>query len=284
MSSHRLLRSVLYLPASNLKMVEKATTKLRNCDAFIFDMEDAVPQNSKPLARQGAKQAIAQMRQANSQQTCVVRVNGVNTPFFEEDCLAAMGADAVLLPKAETLDELKQVRALVGSKPDLWCMLETPLGVLNASELAKECKVLVMGTVDLANELGCSVEPELKRKPLETVLSTCLLTAKARGVQIIDGVYIHLKDEAGFEEECKQGVQMGFDGKTLIHPNTVDKCNEIFSPSQAQLDNAKRICEAYKQAGGGGGAIEINGRLVEELHIRRALRMIDFHEKIQQRK
>ncbi|KAH9259127.1 hypothetical protein BASA81_002747 [Batrachochytrium salamandrivorans] len=281
---HRLLRSVLYLPANNVKMVEKATSKLRNCDAFIFDMEDAVPQHAKQEAREGAKLAIRQMQMfGNAQQTCVVRVNGVNTPHFEQDCLAAMGADCVLLPKAERVEDLRLVRSLVGSKPDLWCMLETPLGVLNAAELAKECQVLVMGTVDLANELGCSVDPELKRKPLETALMHSVLVAKAHGVQILDGVYIHLKDHQGFVQECLQGMQFGFHGKTLIHPNTIDQCNQMFSPSTEQLANAQAICDLYLAAGGNGGAIEINGRLVEELHIRRALQMINFDNKIKQR-
>ena len=157
-AGHRLLRSVMYLPASNMKMVEKASS-LHSCDGFIFDCEDAVAQNAKAAAREGVARALEIMR--GKDRTVVVRVNGVNTPWFRDDCQAARGADAVLLPKAETLNELENMRALIGDKPDIWAMIETPAGVLNARELARHASVLVMGTVDLANELLCSTDPKL---------------------------------------------------------------------------------------------------------------------------
>jgi len=275
----RLLRSVLYLPASNMKMVEKAAT-LRACDAFIFDCEDAVSRDLKDQAREGAKHAVKTMA-GGKERTVVVRVNGVDTPWFEQDCLAAKDADAVLLPKAERVEDLEKVRKLVGNKPDLWSMIETPLGVLNARELGKHCKVLVMGTVDLANELGCSTDPKLKRAPLMTSLQMTVLAARACGIQALDGVYIHLSDDAGFAEECEQGVQLGFDGKTIIHPKTIEAANKAFSPSEATVTHAQRIVTAYENSP--KGATLLDGRLVEELHVRRALKTIDFSKNIQKR-
>lgn len=274
----RLLRSVLYMPASNPKMIEKAAT-LRACDAFIFDCEDAVPRDLKEKAREGVAKAIHTMQ--GKERTTVVRVNGINTPWFKDDCKAAQGADAVLLPKTEHPDELKEVRSLVGDKPDLWAMIETPLGVLNAREIGKLCKVLVMGTVDLANELGCSTDPSLERAPLMTSLQMTVLAARACGIQALDGVYIHLSDDAGFLRECEQGLRLGFDGKTLIHPKTIDVANKVFSPSEAAVTQAQRIVTAYENSP--KGATLLDGRLVEELHIRRALKTIEFAKNIQKR-
>lgn len=266
------------MPASNPKMIEKAAT-LRACDAFIFDCEDAVPKDLKEKARDGVTQAIATMR--GKERTTVIRVNGVNTPWFKDDCASAKEADAVLLPKTETVEQLKLMRSLVGDKPDLWAMIETPLGVLNARDIGQHCKVLVMGTVDLANELSCSTDPKLLRAPLMTSLQMTLLAARACGIQALDGVYIHLNDDAGFEKECEQGLQLGFDGKTLVHPKTIEAANKYFSPSEAAVTHASRIVSAYEN--GPKGATLLDGRLVEELHIRRALKTIDFSKNIQKR-
>ena len=274
----RLLRSVLYMPASNPKMIEKAAT-LKACDGFIFDCEDAVAKDQKEKARDGVAKAISVMK--GKEQTTVIRVNGVDTPWFKDDCLAAKDGDAVLLPKTESVEQLNLMRSLVGPKPDLWAMIETPLGVLNAREIAKHCKVLVMGTVDLANELGCSTDPKLERAPLMTSLQMTLLAARACGIQALDGVYIHLSDDAGFQIECEQGFQLGFDGKTLVHPKTIEAANRVFSPSSEAVAHAARIVQAYENSP--KGATLLDGRLVEELHVRRALKTIDFSKNIQKR-
>ena len=279
MKTHRLLRTVLYLPASNQKMVEKAVS-LTYCDGFIFDCEDAVAKDAKDKTREGVLKALSLMK--NSERTVAVRVNGVNTPWFKDDCLVARGADAVVLPKAEKAYEIHLLRALIGEKPDIWCMIETPLGVLNSLELAQLSNVLVMGTVDLANELRCSTDPKLERFPLMSSIQHTLLAAKASGIQALDGVYIHLQDDVGFEKECEQGFQLGFDGKTLIHPKTIDTANRYFSPSEHTIAEAQKIVKAYENSP--KGATTLDGRLVEELHVRRAQNTLRYADLIKNRK
>ena len=156
-------------------------------------------------------------------------------------------------------------------------MIETPLGVLNAKEIAQVADTLVMGTVDLANDLKCSVDPALARAPLMTSLQLTVLAARAANIRVLDGVYTSLDDDQGFAREAMQGLELGFDGKTLVHPKTIDRANEVFSPSPAAVARARRIVEAYAK-NGGGGAVSVDGKLVEELHVRRARALLDMHE------
>jgi len=254
-------------------------TKLKRPKSL--DLEDAVHPLDKAQARLNAKDFIAQALPSMGRRQVAVRVNGTDTEWFKHDVEAFSGLHrphAVLLAKAERVEQLDLVRSIVGEGPAIWCMIETPRGVLNAAALAAKSSVLVMGTVDLANELGCSTEPALARQPLMGALEHVVLASKSEGVQAVDGVYIHLNDDAGFETECAQGAALGFDGKSLIHPKTVAAANRAFSPSQQALDRARRVIEAYEAAG--TGVVVLDGRLVEALHVRRAFALLDTARRV----
>jgi len=279
-STAALLRSILYMPCSNIRALQKAPT-LTACDGFIFDLEDAVAPADKVQARANAVQLISNVKRATfGRRQVVLRVNAADTEWFAHDVEAARVAkpDAVLLAKSERVDQLDLVKNIVGPECAVWAMIETPKAVINASNLAAASSCLVMGTVDLANELQCSTDPSLDRQPLMASLQQVVLAARAAGKSAIDGVFIHLDDSAGFERECRQGLNLGFDGKTLIHPKTIDAANQVFSPSAEAVEKAKRIIAAYKAAG--TGVVVLDGRLVEALHVRRAFALLEKHEKI----
>ncbi|WP_435310715.1 HpcH/HpaI aldolase/citrate lyase family protein [Primorskyibacter sedentarius] len=257
-------RSVLYIPGSK----DRALDKARNLpiDAIIFDLEDAVAFDEKPNARATLRAALAQG--GYGQRMRIVRINGLDTEWGEADAKAAndMDCDAVLLPKVETTEQLDALAALT-DKP-LWAMMETPRGMLNAAAIAAHPKLagMVMGTTDLAKERQCRFRAD--RLPLATSLGLCLLAAKAEGTIIVDGVYNAFKDEDGLRAECEQGRDMGFDGKTLIHPAQVEVANAAFAPSDEEVDLARRQIAAFEEAHAAGqGVAVVDGKIVENLHI-----------------
>jgi len=284
-ASLRPRRSVLYMPGSNARALEKARTL--PADGLILDLEDAVAPAAKETAR---AQAVAALRAGRYRpREVIVRVNGLATAWGHADLVAAAsaGADAVLLPKVESADAVRQALAVLttaGAPPELalWAMMETPRAMLHADEIAAaspRLAALVMGTSDLAKELRAA--HTAMRLPLLTALGLCLLAARVHGLAILDGVFLDLQDEAGFEAACRQGAELGFDGKTLIHPNQIGPANRAFSPSEAELARARRIIEAHEAARlRGEGVVVLDGRLIEELHVREARRQVQLAEAI----
>ena len=263
MDTHaRPFRSVLYIPASKTRALEKARGLAT--DAIIFDLEDAVAVEEKAAARGMLADALAQDYGARFR---IVRINGLETEWGREDAAVVGGADAVLLPKVNSAADVEALAALVGDMP-IWAMMETPLGILNAGEIAAHSRLrgMVMGTNDLAKDLNCRFRVD--REPLITSLQMCLLAARAHGVAAVDGVYNAFKDDDGLRAECEQGRDMGFDGKTLIHPAQLAVANEVFAPSEAEVDLARRQISAFEAAEAAGqGVAVVDGRIVENLHI-----------------
>lgn len=265
MSAIRPYRSVLYIPGSKDRALEKAQTLA--ADAIIFDLEDAVTPDEKPAARALLMETLAQADYGNRAR--IVRVNGLDTEWGAADIAAFKGAkiDALLIPKVSAPADLDAVAALI---PDmaLWAMMETATGMLNAAAIAAHPRLagMVMGTNDLAKELGSRFRAD--RLPMQAGLGLCLLAAKAHNRTIIDGVYNAFKDDDGLRVECEQGRDMGFDGKTLIHPAQLDIANAAFAPNEAEIELAQRQIDAFTaaQAAGQGVAV-VDGKIVENLHI-----------------
>ena len=261
----RPFRSVLYIPASKERALEKARELA--ADAIIFDLEDAVAPAEKTAARETLSQALA-MDYGN--RVRIVRINGLDTEWGREDAAAFAnhsGLDAILIPKVNTPSDLDAVAALTGDKP-LWAMMETALGMLNAAAIAAHPRLqgMVMGTNDLAKEIGSRFRAD--RLPMMAGLGLCLLAAKAHGRVIVDGVYNAFKDEAGLRAECDQGRDMGFDGKTLIHPAQLDIANAAFAPSDEEVTLARRQIAAFNEAQAAGqGVAVVDGKIVENLHV-----------------
>ena len=258
-------RSVLYLPASNAKALEKARGLA--ADAIIFDLEDAVAADQKAAARAALVGAL--LAGGYGQRAKIVRINGLETEWGRADAaaFATSQPDAILVPKVDRPADIDAVAALVPGTP-IWAMMETPAGVLNAAAIAAHPRLqgMVMGTNDLLKDLGARFRPD--RLALTGGLSLCVLAARAEGRIIVDGVYNAFKDEAGFEAECAQGRDMGFDGKTLIHPAQIEISNRAFAPSEEELDLARRQIEAFEAARAAGqGVAVVDGRIVENLHI-----------------
>ena len=261
----RPLRSVLYIPGSKPRALEKARTL--PVDAIIFDLEDAVAPDEKQAARATLTEALD--KGGYGERLKIVRINGLETDWGEEDAEAAaqMGTDAVLLPKVNSAGDLDKLAAVTGDVP-VWAMMETAQGLLKANDIASHplCAGMVMGTNDLAKEMGTRFRPD--RLPLMTGLGICLLAAKAHGVAIVDGVYNAFKDEEGLKVECYQGRDMGFDGKTLIHPAQIEIANAAFAPTEEEIDLAERQIAAYEAAIAEGQAVAVvDGRIVENLHV-----------------
>ncbi|WP_306045713.1 CoA ester lyase [Nioella sp. MMSF_3534] len=261
----RPFRSVLYIPGSKERALEKAKTL--PVDAIIFDLEDAVAVEEKANARATLANALAAGGYGNRMR--IVRINGLDTGWGEADAKAAatMDCDAVLLPKVESAAQVDALAALVGDKP-IWAMMETPRGMINAPEIAAhpQMRGFVMGTNDLAKEMNTRFRAD--RLPMMAGLSLSLLAAKAEGIVIVDGVYNAFKDDEGLRAECEQGRDMGFDGKTLIHPAQVDIANAAFAPSEAEIDLARRQIAAFEEAEASGqGVAVVNGKIVENLHV-----------------
>ncbi|MEL7149304.1 MAG: CoA ester lyase [Pseudomonadota bacterium] len=265
MSNAPLYRSVLYIPASR----ERALEKVRGLavDAIIFDLEDAVAPDEKENARSILSEELRIGGYGHRQR--IVRINALDTIWGEADAkaAAAMDCDAVLLPKTESAAQVESLAKMVPGKP-IWCMLETPRGVLNALEIADAAPVagFVMGTNDLAKDIGCATGGD--RMAMMGALQTCVLAARASGIVIVDGVYNAFKDETGLRAECEQGLMLGMDGKTLIHPAQVAITNDVFAPTPEAVDLAQRQIEAFEAAEAKGqGVAVVDGRIVENLHV-----------------
>jgi citrate lyase subunit beta/citryl-CoA lyase len=283
--SARPRRSVLYMPGSNARALEKG--RGLPADVLILDLEDAVAPDQKAAARSAVAQAVG--AGGYGRRELVVRVNGLNTAWGQADLAAAatIGADAVLLPKVESADGVRQAQAILEAHgaPDalaIWCMMETPRGILHAAEVADASPrlgCLVMGTSDLAKDLHAA--HTAMRLPLLASLSQCLLAARAAGIAIVDGVHLDLADEAGFVAACRQGRELGFDGKTLIHPKQIAPANAAFAPSAEEVDWSRRIIAAHAAAAAEGkGVVLVDGKLVENLHVSAARRTVALAEAI----
>ena len=276
-------RSVLYMPSSNARALEKAKTL--PVDALILDLEDAVGPDDKPAAREAACAAVTSGEYGERELT--IRINGIGTQWHDEDLAAAAkaGPAGIVVPKVGTADEVRQLVAAIeqAGAPEhtrLWAMVETPQAIFNAREIAAasdRLAVLVRGTNDLVKELQAAHVPG--RTPLITSLSWALLAAREAGVAILDGVYNDVKDAEGFAAECRQGREMGFDGKTLIHPGQVEVCNETYAPSENDVEEARGILQAW-EAGAGTGVVTYNGKMIESLHVDIARRVLATHEAI----
>ena len=261
----RPFRSALYIPGSKDRALDKARGLA--VDAILFDLEDAVAPDEKSNARETLRDSLA--RGGFAPRYRIVRINGLDTQWGQDDAraVAKMDCDAILLPKVNGPSDIDALAALVPDLP-IWAMMETPLAVINAAAIAAHPRVegFVLGTNDLAKDLNSRKAP--RREPLLFALQACLMAAKAHGVIALDGVYNAFKDDEGLAEECEQGRDMGFDGKTLIHPAQVDITNAAFAPSEAEIDLAQRQIAAFEEAEKAGqGVAVLDGRIVENLHV-----------------
>jgi len=268
-------RSVLYMPSSNAKALEKAKTI--PCDGIIFDLEDAVAPDAKPDARQAAVAAVTSG--AYGRRELTIRCNGLATPWGADDIATAGAASpsAVVIPKIDGTADLDAVAAGLdaagGTDTMIWAMVETPTAIFDVRRLAahERVPVLVLGTNDLARELRAPLLAG--RANLLPHLMTAVLGAREAGKVVLDGVYNDVRDADGFAAECRQGVELGFDGKTLVHPSQVEPANEAWSPTQEEIELAERVIDAYTEAEATGrGVVTVDGRMVEHLHVAMARR------------
>jgi citrate lyase subunit beta/citryl-CoA lyase len=287
MKNARPRRSILYMPGSNARALEKGRTLA--ADGLILDLEDAVAPEAKETARDQVRNAIKEG--GYGKREVIVRVNPMDTAWGHDDltAVATMGADAVLLPKVESADAVHQAEDIMGTAgaPDelsVWCMMETALGMLHAEEISHASPrvgALVMGTSDLAKDLQCAHTPD--RIPFMTSLGLCMLAARAAGIGILDGVHLNLDDDEGFKDSCKQGAELGFDGKTLIHPKTIDAANKIFAPSKDVIEWSEKIIAAHAEAAKEGkGIVVVDGQLIENLHVLNAERLVAMSKAIEE--
>lgn len=274
-------RSVLYLPGNKPRVLEKAAQL--PCDAIIIDLEDAVPPADKDEARANAIHALTGIDYGH--RTVILRVNGFGTPWAEADLAAARGAaQAVLLPKVSDAETLNVARRAIGDRPAIWAMIETCAGVLRIDAIGSAAKEnglagFVVGTNDLAKEMRCQMD-EI-RSPVRTALSTTVMAARAYGLVAIDGVCNRLKDISFLSEECRQGAMLGFDGKSLIHPEQIEPANAVFRPDEEQIAQASAIVDAFADpANQGLGVITVNGKMAELLHLEEARRVLAVEEGI----
>ena len=279
--SQSLFRSVLYIPGSRPRALDKARGLA--VDAIIFDLEDAVAPDEKPAARETLAGELA--KGGYGHRFRMVRVNGLDTPWGEDDAraVAAMDCDAILVPKVEGAAHVDAVRALAPNLP-VWCMIETPRGVLNAQEIADHTAVegFIMGTNDLAKDIGCATGGD--RSAMMTALQISLMAARAAGIACVDGVFNAFKDDEGLQAECDQGRALGMDGKTLIHPAQIEIANTIFAPTEDQIDLSRRQIEAYDDAIAKGEAVAVvDGKIVENLHVETARAVLAKAEAIRER-
>lgn len=285
-STARPRRSMIYMPASNARALEKA--KSLPADGLIFDLEDAVAPDAKSQARSAAVDAAKS--QAYGAREVLIRVNGLDTSWGADDITAAAlsRADGIVLPKVNSAEDITRADDVLRSAgaPDtlsLWAMIESPQGVLAAANIAEASSRLmgfIMGTADLAKDLHCAHPTD--RWPMLTALQMCVLAARASGLVALDGIHVDLDNEKGLEIACRQGKDLGFDGKTLIHPKQISIANAVFAPSSAEVEHAHRLVKAHKDAlAAGQGITVVDGRLVESLHVREAERLIAAAERIE---
>ena len=280
-------RSLLFIPGSNPRALEKA--RALPADGLIIDLEDAVAAEAKEEARAIVAAALAAGGYGGRE--LVLRVNPLDTPWGHADLAAAatLPIDAVLLPKVESADRVRLTISLLEAlgAPErlaVWCMIETPLGILEAREIAAaspRLAVLVLGTSDLTKDLHAIATRD--RLPLITALGLAMLAARAHGLAILDGVHLDLTDEEGFALVCRQGRELGFDGKTVIHPMQIGPANIAFAPSAAEIEWSRRIIAAHAAAAAAGkGVVLVDGKLIETLHVENARRMLGLAEGIEQ--
>ena len=274
------------MPGSNARALEKAKTL--PADGLILDLEDAVAPDAKVAARDQVCAAVVEG--GYGQREVAIRVNGLDTAWSRDDIAAASGAapHAILLPKVESAATVREFESLLaaGGAPaetTMWFMIETPLGVLRAEEIAgasNRAACFVMGTNDLTKDIQAI--HTATREPMLTSLSLCILAARAHGLAILDGVHNELQDEDGFRQACNQARALGMDGKTLIHPRQIAPCNEAFAPSDAELESAHKIVAAFAEAEAEGkGVVVVDGRLIENLHVDNAKRLIALKQAIE---
>lgn len=278
-------RSALYMPASNAKAIDKA--RGLPCDAVILDLEDAVAPEAKEAAR---AQAVEAVRAGGfGRREVVIRVNGLDTPWGRDDLKAAAEAepDAVLVPKVNSAADVQSYQTALHAAPAataLWAMIETGRSLFRLDEIAAASETTrlscwVMGTNDLAKEMRARQTPG--REPFHAALGLAVAAARAYGLSILDGVYNGLEDDAGLEAVCEQGVDFGFDGKTLIHPRQVEICNRVFSPSADEVAWSRAVIAAFAlPENAGKGAIRVEGRMAELLHLTQAERLVQVAEAI----
>ena len=280
-----ILRSVLYMPGINQKAMDKALNL--DCDAVVLDLEDAVEVSKKEDSRQ---LVIGQIENNDyGPRVVVVRVNDLGTKWGEQDvaAVANLPIQAILVPKVSEIRDISRVVDLLnrlGSELPIWIMVETPLAIININELARQPRVtaLVMGTSDLVVDL-CAENLE-ERQNISYALQRSIIAARAFGKKILDGVHLDFRDLDSLRNVCRLGKSMGFDGKTLIHPDQIPVANDAFSPSEAELDKAKRVIDAWRSAQTrGSGVVEVDGTLVESLHVEEAKRLISFFSEISER-
>ena len=274
------LRSVLYVPGTNERALDKA--RELPADGLIFDLEDAVA----PEAKQRARDCVCEAARSGAYalHTVAIRINAIGTPWHADDLAAAVAArpDAIVVPKVGSPEDVLMIERALEQHGDrqtsIWAMLETPAAVLRSAEIAAagaRLSVLVMGTNDLLAELRAQELPD--RRPLEVSLMLCLLAARAAGRPILDGVFNDVRDAVGFEAECLAARRLGFDGKTLIHPAQLEICHRVFAPSEDELEHARRVIEAFRQAAeAGDGVATLDGRLIEQLHVQSARRALGY--------
>ena len=278
-------RSLLYMPGSNPRALEKA--RGLSADGLIIDLEDAVAVEAKESAR--AIVAVALSAGGYGPRELVLRVNPLDSPWGHADLAAAatMPIDAVLLPKVESADRVRLTVSLLDTlgAPErlaIWCMIETPLGVLAARDIAAaspRLAALVLGTSDLTKELHAV--PTRDRLPLITSLGLVMLAARAFGLAILDGVHLDLSDEEGFALSCRQGRELGFDGKTLIHPEQIAPANLAYAPSPEEIEWSRRVVGAHAEAEATGkGVVLVDGKLIEGLHVENARRLLGLAEEL----
>jgi len=275
------------MPASNVRALEKARTL--PADAIILDLEDAVAPDAKKAARE---QAVAAVKgKGFGPREVVIRVNSLDTRWSADDLAAAAsaGPDAVLIPKVSSAEELQAIGKKLAGAPSsmaVWAMIETPVAILNIASIAAAAKdsktrltVFVLGTNDIAKETRARIVPG--RLPMLAALSSVILAARANGVDVLDGVFNDIQDTTGFKRECEDGRDLGFDGKTVIHPSQIEPCNAVYSPAEAEVAQAKKIVDAFAQPENKGkGVITVDGRMVELLHAEIARRTVALHDAI----
>lgn len=278
-------RSVLYMPASNPRVLEKA--KGLAADVLIFDLEDAVAPDAKTAAREAAVAAVNSG--AYGAREVLVRANGLDTSWGADDLAAISGsnADGVVIPKVSTVEDMRQIDSVLdaaGAAADfpVWAMIETPRGVLNADAIAQPSQRLVaycVGTADLSTDLQCAHPAD--RSPMMASMQMIILAARANGLLVFDGVHVDLQDDPGFETACRQGLDLGFDGKTLIHPKQIDGANRVYAPSADDIAYAGRLIAAHDEAQAkGAGVTTLDGRLIEVLHVAAAKRLLAKADRI----
>lgn len=287
MGTHRPRRSCLYMPGANAKALEKA--KSLPADVVIFDLEDAVAPDAKDDARNAVAAALTSGGYAPRE--IIVRVNGLTTPWAINDVLTAVKArpDGILFPKVNTAQDVADADSAMTAagaprEMALWAMIESPRAILDIAAIAAQARTtrlsaFVMGTNDLAKEMRCLQTPD--RAPFLTALSMTVMAARAEGLSAIDGVYNDIPNADGFEAVCRQGLALGFDGKTLIHPTQVDPCNAVFAPPAEEVDYARAVIAAFADpANAGKGVLKVDGKMTELLHLEMARRTVAIADAI----